>query len=310
MEWNGEIKNIINMEIWKAVKGYEGKFLASSKGRIMNVYGNEPKQHLNSDGDVIVTLKGKDYQLAKIIASLFCHRESANHQSLVYIDGDKSNISPDNLRWEYGQPTNAYIGTLIGTPSRTVYAVKDGNIIEYKSINQASKATATQTGTITKQINNPSIYSNTYDGYSFAATMEQAESISKWQTNPVPDLEGEEWKPITWIKDIAPYYMVSNKGRVKSEGRYYERLVSLVPTQKGYLQAQLYNPETHLTHPYKLSRLVATAFIPNPNNYEEVDHVNADKMNNTTDNLEWVSHEENVRRAVEMGKHPSSTRRG
>ncbi|QFJ54335.1 HNH endonuclease signature motif containing protein [Pseudobutyrivibrio xylanivorans] len=48
-------------------------------------------------------------------------------------------------------------------------------------------------------------------------------------------------------------------------------------------------------------RLVAESFIPNPNNLPEVDHLDANRMNPRKDNLEWVTHKENVQRAYDRG---------
>ena len=50
-------------------------------------------------------------------------------------------------------------------------------------------------------------------------------------------------------------------------------------------------------------RLVAMAFVPNPHNYNEVDHIDGNKKNPSADNLEWVSHQENVRRAAARGSY-------
>ena len=50
-------------------------------------------------------------------------------------------------------------------------------------------------------------------------------------------------------------------------------------------------------------RLVAMAFVPNPHNYNEVDQIDGNKMNPSADNLEWVSHQENVRRAAARGSY-------
>jgi hypothetical protein len=47
--------------------------------------------------------------------------------------------------------------------------------------------------------------------------------------------------------------------------------------------------------------LVATAFLPNPDNLPEVDHLDADHHNNNVNNLEWVTSEENIDRAKKMG---------
>lgn len=50
-------------------------------------------------------------------------------------------------------------------------------------------------------------------------------------------------------------------------------------------------------------RLVALAFVPNPNGYKEVDHKDGNRANPNAYNLEWVSHSENVRRAAEKGAY-------
>lgn len=53
-------------------------------------------------------------------------------------------------------------------------------------------------------------------------------------------------------------------------------------------------------------QLVARVFIPNPNNYPQVDHIDCDKRNNHVTNLEWVSNETNIQRANANGLHGSS----
>lgn len=52
---------------------------------------------------------------------------------------------------------------------------------------------------------------------------------------------------------------------------------------------------------YSVHRLVAMAFIPNPNNLPEVNHKNGDKSDNRSDNLEWVTGKDNVKHALKAG---------
>lgn len=77
---------------------------------------------------------------------------------------------------------------------------------------------------------------------------------------------------------------------------------------KGYLRVQLKDPKKkNGVSTFKVHRLVAMHFLPNPNNLPQVDHIDGDKSNNDVSNLEWVSNEENQRRAVERGAYLTRT---
>ena len=52
---------------------------------------------------------------------------------------------------------------------------------------------------------------------------------------------------------------------------------------------------------FKVHRLVAEAFIPNPNNYPEINHIDSNPLNNKVDNLEWCNHKYNIRYSIEEG---------
>lgn len=93
----------------------------------------------------------------------------------------------------------------------------------------------------------------------------------------------EIWKE---VKDY-PGYFVSNKARVKSTKRKNEIFVSLVP-RSSYLCVSLYdmNGDNKL---HQIHRLVAGAFLDNPNNLPIVDHIDRNKDNNKLENLRWVN---------------------
>lgn len=100
----------------------------------------------------------------------------------------------------------------------------------------------------------------------------------------------EIWKEITGY----PNYMVSNKGNVKSlnynhTGR--EKIMKQYYQQTGYLLIGLSNngKKWYLVH-----RLVAQAFIPNPNNLPQVNHKDENKQNNCVQNLEWCNQKYNM----------------
>lgn len=59
-----------------------------------------------------------------------------------------------------------------------------------------------------------------------------------------------------------------------------------------------------------LHRLVAEMFIPNPDNLPHINHKDGNRLNNHVDNLEWCTHEQNIRHAVENGLNPKGERQG
>ena len=101
----------------------------------------------------------------------------------------------------------------------------------------------------------------------------------------------EIWKDIEGYEGL---YQISNKGRVKSLGNNKnrkEKILSCKPNNKGYLRVNLYKngKKKH----FSVHRLVAIAFIPNPNNLLEVNHKDENKENNHVKNLEWCTSEYN-----------------
>ncbi|MDV4829909.1 NUMOD4 motif-containing HNH endonuclease [Enterococcus faecium] len=102
----------------------------------------------------------------------------------------------------------------------------------------------------------------------------------------------EEWR------DIAGYeeeYEVSNCGRVRSLNYMRTKQAKeLTPVKDGmgYLFVNLY--KNGKNRGFKIHRLVAQAFIPNPENKPQVNHIDEDKTNNCAENLEWCTAKENM----------------
>lgn len=100
----------------------------------------------------------------------------------------------------------------------------------------------------------------------------------------------EIWKSIDGYNGR---YEISNLGRVKSYAQSKNGKIQLgCPQKKGYLAVTLYDGNGN-KKTCKIHRLVAMAFIPNPNNLPEVNHKDEDKSNNCVDNLEWCTLEYN-----------------
>lgn len=69
--------------------------------------------------------------------------------------------------------------------------------------------------------------------------------------------------------------------------------------KNGYLAVNL--TKNKICKHYYIHRLVAEAFIPNPNGFREVNHINCDKHNNSVDNLEWCDRKRNLQHSYEHG---------
>ena len=91
----------------------------------------------------------------------------------------------------------------------------------------------------------------------------------------------EIWKD---IKDYEGLYQVSNFGEVKNLNT--NRILKRSKHNHGHLVVQLY--KNHVGSTKNIQYLVAQAFIPNPENKPNVNHIDEDKTNNNVNNIEWV----------------------
>jgi hypothetical protein len=106
----------------------------------------------------------------------------------------------------------------------------------------------------------------------------------------------EKWVP--FLYDNA--YAVSNFGRVASAAHGSIRVLNISDNGNGYklVCTRKINRKNYYIH-----RLVATAFIPNPNNLPEVNHIDCDRSNNRVANLEWCTHDQNIKHSARLGKY-------
>ena len=97
-------------------------------------------------------------------------------------------------------------------------------------------------------------------------------------------------------RDIEGYdnYQVTSWGRIFNVTK--QKFLRQEETEKGYLRVDLYDACGRRKHE-KVHRLVAKAFIPNPEGKPHVNHIDGNKMNNSFTNLEWVTNEENAEKA-------------
>ena len=111
----------------------------------------------------------------------------------------------------------------------------------------------------------------------------------------------EIWKP---IKNYENLYEISNLGRIRKIGgknqfgNYkVDKMITPYKNEKGYLRVGL--SKNNQRKVIKLHRLVAEAYIPNPDNLPEINHKDGNKLHNCVDNLEWCTHKQNIKHSWE-----------
>jgi len=124
----------------------------------------------------------------------------------------------------------------------------------------------------------------------------------------VENLPGEEWRD---IKSYEGLYQVSNMGRVKGLAKVWSNNINPRPARilkpskvkagkQIYFYVKLSLNGIKASH--KVHRLVAQAFIPNPENKPQVNHIDSEPTNNNDWNLEWCTSKENAQHAAKKGR--------
>lgn len=108
------------------------------------------------------------------------------------------------------------------------------------------------------------------------------------------------------IEEYKGYHVAENGDVYSFWHRVYgiiERPIKLVQhiDKKGYCSVWLGGLTIKKRKLIKVHRLVANAYIPNPDNKQQVNHKDGNKENNSVDNLEWATQDENMSHAVKMG---------
>ena len=124
-------------------------------------------------------------------------------------------------------------------------------------------------------------------------------------------MELEIWKDIPGFEG---YYQVSNKGNVKSLSRFVNKgkgvfwkegkTLSKIKTACGYYKVDLKVNGKRITR--KIHRFVALAFLPKIEGKEIINHKDGNPINNNVENLEWCTHKENVKHALENQLKPNN----
>ena len=118
----------------------------------------------------------------------------------------------------------------------------------------------------------------------------------------ITDIANQEIYRWVYINGVKTHYKVSNHGNVISTdylGTGKSQLLKKHKRDDGYLGITIYI--NNIPNPRSIHRLVADAFIPNPENLPYVNHKDGNKENNNVNNLEWITSKGNSNHAVDIG---------
>jgi len=268
-------------EEWKTINGFK-KYKVSNLGRIKNsqnkyISSQERTEYLRVS--IVNDLdKRQTVSVHVLVAKNFIGDPPNENYQVNHKNGIKSDNNVSNLEWT--SPSNNIIHAqdsgLMKKYKKPVkqYDLENNFIKEWNSATEAEKELG-----LSRSISNVCLgRNNTAGGFIWKFSEEQVEEEKK---------ENEEWKQFRDTK-----YQVSNLGRVKdTRGK-----IKIDRIRDNRSEHNLRIKEKNYT--FQTGRLVAEVFIPNPNNLEQVDHIDKNSLNNNVKNLRWITPVDNIRHSL------------
>ena len=294
-------------EIWKTIEEFP-IYEVSNLGRIKNTKSQKILRPIIKSGYHHVSLTNsncrKNCKVHRLVAMAFIPNPE-NKSDVNHKDKDKLNNQLSNLEWMTRKENCIHKSKDLiyksnkNKPLLRIDSDTNEIIEKYDSIELAGIWACNNHHTKTTH-NGRNAIGNCVNGLSKRAYG------FKWEyENKYEDLENEMWREVV-IKDIDITIYGNKKYYVSNLGRFKDSQGSIRHNYKvgeyGYIRVFVYNKV------YRLHRLIAYAFLENPDNKQQVNHIDGDKLNNRLDNLEWVTNKENQIHKVKTGLGNNFTR--
>ena len=285
----------MDTEIWKDMleEDENGLYKISSHGRVKSFQTYTEGKIINGTVHtahkyITVHLKNKSHLVHRLVAKYFIPNLN-NYKLVDHIDGNKQNNLSSNLRWvnqslniqnEKRQinNTSGVKGVCFNNHKQkwSVYWRENGKHIcrEFHSKDDAIQ----HRQKMVEQFYSVEHYSD--------EIRETTDDNNKQEIHT--DYSTEIWK---YLDDCNQEYSVSNFGRVKSFKKFKDGIILKNSNSYNYMIARLRVNGSYSDR--RINRLVAEYFIPNPNHYEFVDHIDGNTFNNHVENLRWVNRSQN-----------------
>jgi hypothetical protein len=293
------------MELWKPVDKFEN-YEISSYGNIRNIVTNKSLKACNKSGYYNICLNNnkvkKQFKLHRLVALTFIPNPE-NKSDVNHKDKNKLNNNISNIEWNTRKENNIHRCkniTIKTNKNKSLFRIDtktQEKLERYDSIEEAGIWALNNN--LTKTIHNGrNSIGNFLNGLSKKAYGFRWEYENKYE-----DLENEIWKQIIIEEyiDNNKTYFVSNLGRFKNSFGIIMNNYKI--NDNGYIRVYIFNKV------YYLHRLITIAFISNPEKKEQVNHKDGNKLNNSLDNLEWMTNQENQIHKFKNGLGNNFTRK-
>jgi len=274
---------MVEMEEWLTIKDFDN-YQVSSLGRVQNIETGRMLKLILSGGYLKIKLSqnhnGKSFSVHRLVALAFIENPE-NKPQVNHKDKNSSNNNISNLEWSTALENNLHRSKgVIQTTNQNIKIWRvdkdtDEKLEFYNSIYLA--ATWCFENNFSASIHN----ARTNISNSVRGVYHQSCGF-KWINDAQPSLENEEWKNVVIDGQTFSQYFVSNLGRFKN----YKGIImeNYKPHHSGYIYVRVDKDK------YALHRIMAYTFIvnQNPGGYNVVNHIDGNKTNNSSVNLEWT----------------------
>ena len=300
----GILKDYPNYEVSNVGKCRNKKTQRILKGNLMNKY---ILVHIvNSEK------KSKKVLLHRLIALTFISNPS-NYKTVDHIDNNTLNNHVDNLRWaSQTMQNNNKNPNKCPTRCCKIWRIDkntDKKIQLYNSMDDAAKW-ADSNGLITKTVSNRTHGIHKNISYCINRKTKNGKDRTAYGFKWKYDYSFEDqYKDDIWFE--IPFeiigcknFNISRNGVIKKPG---DRITK-GSNQGGYLLIYITNSINNIKKKWRIHRLMAMVFLPNPDNKPQVNHKDGDKKNNKLSNLEWVTRKENIQHVYDNNMSKSAVR--